>query len=204
MEPSGWWCQESESPTASPAPTVSEPPSTSPTASPAPTVSPAPTDTTAPSAGPTVSPAPTTTSAPSAGPSDITRSGAIGSVCSVLTATYADGEAILCKPSESECPAAEATAGVVDELEANQELAGSTGYNVDVTFLVAESTDATTVAEGLDATVTSPVVLSLIGCPGKARNVALEHYKANTPSRRNLQSEKDGKLALMNNWECGK
>ncbi len=210
FKPSGWWCQDTDEPSSSPAPSESFAPSGVPTASPAPSISNEPSVSAAPSNEPSVSLEPSVSSAPSSSPTgkggtsdggsrtnEVTESS-----CTLYTATYEDGAAVLCNPAESQCPAADATAAVTAEVESDQDLEGALGYDVDVTFEVTSDPGSDVIADGLDATLSKPVVLTLVGCAGKARNVALEHYREfSSTRRRRLQ---DGTLAIMNNWSCGK
>ena len=197
FKPSGWWCQGTDEPTVTAAPTESFEPSFTPSISNEPSISNNPSASSAPSSEPSYS------SAPSGAPNGGARSEIIEEAsCSLYTATFEDGAAVLCNPTESQCPAADATAAVTTEVESNQDLEDALGYNVDVTFEVnAPSPSPDTIADGLDETLSKPVVLTLVGCAGKARNVALEHYRTNANAGRRLQ---DGTLALMNNWGCGK
>ncbi len=224
FKPSGFWCQDTEAPSISPAPTVSSAPSGSPTVSAKPTVSNAPSVSPAPSSNPTVSQQPSESSAPSATPSvsqapssapskfksrkgddspsdgGARTDGETQSSCNVYTATFEGNTAVLCNPAETQCGDGDATAVVTSDIE-SLDLSGTTGYNVDVTIEVEGGPSADTIEDGLDKTLTQPVTLALVGCAGKARNVALEHYRSNSSARRRLQ---DGTAALMNKWSCGK
>lgn len=221
FKPSGWWCQDTEAPSISPAPTESSAPSGSPTVSAAPSTSHAPSMSFAPSSNPSQSHQPSDSSAPSLtpsvsgapslsptnksaknkgaeGPDGIRTEGETQSSCNLYTATFDGNTAVLCNPAETQCGDGDATAAVTSDIE-SLDLSGTVGYNVDVTIEVADGTSGTTISDGLDETLTEPVTLALVGCAGKARNVALEHYRSNSSARRRLQ---DGTAALMNKWSC--
>lgn len=198
----GKYSKKSAAPSVSAAPSISDAPSSNPSQSHQPSDSSAPSLTPSVSGAPSLSPSNKSAKNKGAeGPDNGTRTeGETQSSCNLYTATFDGNTAVLCNPAETQCGDGDATAAVTSDIE-SLDLSGTVGYNVDVTIEVADGTSGTTISDGLDETLTKPVTLALVGCAGKARNVALEHYRSNSSARRRLQ---DGTAALMNKWSCGK